>query len=252
MSLSIIIPAFEEGKKIARDIREATAFLKDHDIAGEIIVVDDGSQDDTAEAAERVPATVGIPCHVFRLDVNRGKGFAVRTGVAKAIGDHIMFADSGCCVPYENVLRGLEMIDKGECEIAHGSRKMDGCRINRPQSRWRRVCSRLFRWVVHSWLRMPSHLTDTQCGFKVYRGDVAKKLYAEAITDGFSFDVEIIIRAHRYGYRIKEFPVEWTCDCDSRISLRRTSFRVMRELLRIKRVLGKEEVAAAAKTVQEA
>jgi dolichyl-phosphate beta-glucosyltransferase len=150
------------------------------------------------------------------------------------------------------VLRGLEMIDKGECEIAHGSRKMDGCRINRPQSRWRRVCSRLFRWVVHSWLRMPSHLTDTQCGFKVYRGDVAKKLYAEAITDGFSFDVEIIIRAHRYGYRIKEFPVEWTCDCDSRISLRRTSFRVMRELLRIKRVLGKEEVAAAAKTVQEA
>lgn len=195
MSLSIIIPAFEEGKKIARDIREATAFLKDHDIAGEIIVVDDGSQDDTAEAAERVPATVGIPCHVFRLDVNRGKGFAVRTGVAKAIGDHIMFADSGCCVPYENVLRGLEMIDKGECEIAHGSRKMDGCRINRPQSRWRRVCSRLFRWVVHSWLRMPSHLTDTQCGFKVYRGDVAKKLYAEAITDGFSFDVEIIIRA---------------------------------------------------------
>jgi dolichyl-phosphate beta-glucosyltransferase len=252
MSLSIIIPAFEEGKKIVRDIEAATAFLKEHHIPGEIIVIDDGSQDDTAAAAEKVPPTVGIPCRVFRLEANRGKGCAVRTGVAKAIGEHIMFADSGCCVPYHNVLHGLKMIENGECEIAHGSRKMPGCRIHRPQSRWRWMCSRAFRWVVHTWLRMPPHLTDTQCGFKIYRADVAKKLYAQCVTDGFSFDVEIIVRAHRYGYRIKEFPVEWTCDCDSRISVRHTSLRVLRELLKIKRTLGKEQLPAAAKTIHEA
>ncbi len=250
MSLSIVIPAFEEGKKIARDIRAATAFLKDHNIPGEIIVIDDGSEDDTARAAEKVPPTVGIPCRVFRLEANRGKGYAVRTGVKHAIGEYIMFADSGCCVPYTNVLHGLEMIQNGECEIAHGSRKMAGCRINRPQSRWRRICSKAFRFVVHAWLKMPPDLTDTQCGFKIYRAQIAKKLYAECVTEGFSFDVEIIVRAHRYGYRIKEFPVEWTCDCDSRISLSRTSLRVFRELIKIKRILGKEQLNAAAQAVK--
>ncbi|MBE0536013.1 MAG: glycosyltransferase [Phycisphaerae bacterium] len=249
MNLSIIIPAFEEGKKIARDIEAATAFLKGHKIPGEIIVIDDGSQDDTAAAAEKVPPTVGIPCRVFRLEANRGKGYAVRTGVTKAIGQYIMFADSGCCVPYHNVLHGLEMIESGECDIAHGSRKMAGCRIHRPQDRWRRLCSRAFRWMVHTWLKMPPNLTDTQCGFKIYRAEVARKLYAECVTDGFSFDVEIIVRAHRYGYRIKEFPVEWTCDCDSRITLSRTSWRVFAELLKIKRILG-QEIPAAAKDLQ--
>jgi len=242
-SLSIIIPAFEESKKIARDIREATAFLKDNGIAGEIIVIDDGSQDGTATEAEKVPPTVGIPCRVFRLPANRGKGFAVRMGMAQAIGDYVMFADSGCCVPYHNVLTGLEMLEEGICDIAHGSRKMKGCRIHRPQSGLRKLCSRAFRWFVNVWLKIPPHLTDTQCGFKIYRRDVARKLYGECVTDGFTFDVEIIMRAHRYGYRIKEFPVEWTCDCDSRITIRRTSWRVLLELINIRRTLARETIS---------
>ncbi len=243
MSLSIIIPAFEESNKIVGDIRAATAFLKDNCLPGEIIVIDDGSQDGTAAEAEKVPPTVGIPCRVIRLDANRGKGRAVRTGMTHAIGDYAMFADSGCCVPYHNVLPGLKMLEDGACDIAHGSRKMKGCKIHRPQSRLRKICSRAFRWFVNAWLKIPPHLTDTQCGFKIYRSDVAKKLYGECITDGFAFDVEIIMRAHRYGYRIKEFPVEWTCDCDSRITLSRTSWRVFLELINMKRALSKEFIA---------
>ncbi len=242
MSLSIIIPAFEESGKIVSDIRAATTFLKEHDIPGEIIVIDDGSQDGTAAKAEKVPPTLGIPCRVFSLDANRGKGRAVRTGMTHAIGDYVMFADSGCCVPYHNVLPGLKMLQDGACDIAHGSRKMKGCKIHRPQSGFRKISSRAFRWFANAWLKIPPHLTDTQCGFKIYRGDVAKKLYAECITDGFTFDVEIIMRAHRYGYRIKEFPVEWTCDSDSRITLYRTSWRVLLELINIRRALARETI----------
>ena len=245
MTLSIIIPAFEESAKIVADIRAATAFLKKHDIPGEIIVIDDGSHDGTAAEAEKAPPAVGIPCRVFRLDANRGKGHAVRTGMTHAIGDYVMFADSGCCVPYNNVLPGLKMLADGDCDIAHGSRKMKGCKIHRPQSRLRKICSRAFRWFINAWLKIPPHLTDTQCGFKIYRNDVAKKLYAECITDGFTFDVEIIMRAHRYGYRIKEFPVEWTCDCDSRITLSRTSWRVFCELVNIRRALARETVTVS-------
>jgi len=245
MTLSIIIPAFEESEKIVRDIRAATAFLNDNHMPGEIIVIDDGSQDGTAAQAEKVPPTVGIPCRVFRLEANCGKGRAVRTGMTHAIGDYVMFADSGCCVPYHNALPGLKMLEDGVCDIAHGSRKMNGCKIHRPQSRFRKICSRAFRWFVNAWLKIPPHLTDTQCGFKIYRRDVAKKLYGECITDGFTFDVEIIMRAGRYGYRIKEFPVEWTCDCDSRITLSRTSWRVLLELVNMKRALARETVTVA-------
>ena len=243
MNLSIIIPAFEESKKIVADIQAATAFLKDNNIPGEIIVIDDGSEDDTAKAAEKVPPTVGIPCRVFRVDENRGKGHAVRLGMTKAIAEFVMFADSGNCVPYDNVLQGLKMIESGECDIAHGSRKMKGCRIHKPQSKFRQFCSKAFRWTINTWLKIPPHLTDTQCGFKIYRGDVARDLYKRCVTDGFSFDVEVIMRAHRHGYTIKEFPVEWTCDCDSRITVTGTSWRILRELIGIKRALAKEPAA---------
>jgi hypothetical protein len=87
---------------------------------------------------------------------------------------------------------------------------------------------------------VPAEFTDTQCGFKVYKGDVARHLYAEAITDGFTFDIEIIMRAQREAYRIREFPVDWTCDRDSRLSPTRSSWNVLSELLTIRRVLNKK------------
>jgi dolichyl-phosphate beta-glucosyltransferase len=238
MELSIIIPVFEERQKIAQDIQAASEFLASHHLTGEIIIVDDGSRDDTAAVAKNAWVAPGIKLEVIRYDQNMGKGFAVRTGVREARGEYIMFADSGLCVPYSDVVRGLQLLQRGICEIAHGSRQLAESKIQRLQVWHRRWTARIFRWVIRLWMKVPSHLTDTQCGFKIYRGDVAHELYHECMTNGFSFDVEIILRALRKGYRIEEFPIEWTCDRDSRLSLTRSSKRVWRELRNIKRTMG--------------
>jgi len=240
MDLSIVIPAFEERTKIARDVEAAAAFLGGNHFAGEIIVVDDGSNDDTAEAAKNVEISPDVKLKVIRYEQHRGKGYAVRRGMKDTSGEYVMFADSGCCVPYKDTLRGLELLKSGACDIAHGSRKMRGCHIEKAQSLYRRVCSKIFHWFVIHDMKIPAEFTDTQCGFKMYRGDVARHLYGQCITDGFMFDIEIIMRAQKEGYRIKEFPIDWTCDRDSRLSPTRSSGRVLSELMTIRRVMAKK------------
>jgi hypothetical protein len=154
-----------------------------------------------------------------------------------------MFADSGYCVPYDNVLMGLDMLRSGQCEIAHGSRKMPGCHILKSQNLYRRMCSRFFHWLMIHAMNISPAYTDTQCGFKVYQGEVARSLYSQCLTNGFMFDIETIIRAEQRGYRIKEFPVDWTNDRDSRLTPLRSSWRVLRELIAIKRTIAKEQSA---------
>jgi dolichyl-phosphate beta-glucosyltransferase len=239
MDLSIVIPAYEESKKIAYDVEMAAAFLKENRFTGQVIVVDDGSKDNTAEIAKNAlnNPSPSIELKVERYNQHRGKGYAVRKGIEQTSGEYVMFADSGCCVPYEDTLRGLELIKSGACDIAHGSRKMRGCHIEKAQSLYRRICSKIFHWFVIHDMKIPAEFTDTQCGFKIYRGDVARHLYGECITDGFTFDIEIIMRAQREGYRIKEFPIDWTCDPDSRLSPTRSSWRVLSELLKIRRIM---------------
>ena len=243
MDLSIVIPAFEESKKIVRDIEAATAFLKDNHFTGQIIVVDDGSKDNTAEVVKNAITNppAGIEIKAERYNHHRGKGYAVRRGIEQTSGEYVMFADSGCCVPYEDTLRGLELIKSGACDIAHGSRKMQGCHIEKAQSLYRRICSKLFHWFVIHDMKIPAEFTDTQCGFKIYRGDIARHLYGECITDGFTFDIEIIMRAQKEGFHIKEFPIDWTCDPDSRLSPTRSSWRVLCELIAIRRTLRLRE-----------
>jgi dolichyl-phosphate beta-glucosyltransferase len=240
MDLSIIIPAYNESRKITQDVESAAAFLEHHQLTGEVIVVDDGSKDNTAEAARTVQVPANVQLNVIRYEEHRGKGYGVRTGINASSGKYVMFADSGSCVPYEDTLRGLDLLRDGVCDIAHGSRKMRGCHIDKAQSFYRRLCSKMFHWLVIRDMGIPAEFTDTQCGFKMYKGDVARHLYAEAVTDGFTFDIEIIMRAQREGYRIKEFPIDWTCDRDSRLSPTRNSWRVLSELLTIRRIMPKK------------
>jgi dolichyl-phosphate beta-glucosyltransferase len=238
MDLSIVIPAYEESRKIARDIEAAAQFLKGNALAGEIIVVDDSSLDNTAEVARKVSVPSEVRLDVLRYESHRGKGCAVRTGMTATTGRYVMFADCGLCIPYGNVLQGLEMLQKDQCDIAHGSRRLITSDILRDQPWHRRLFSRTFKAVVRTLLGVPRQLSDTQCGFKVYKGDVARTLYAQCVTDGFMFDIEIILRAIRQGYRIGEFPVEWACDLDSRLSVTRTPWPVLAELLELRRALS--------------
>lgn len=243
MDLSIIIPAYNESEKITRDIQEAAGFLAANSLTGEIVVVDDGSADDTTVVAQTAlpEPPEGVSLGVIRYDEHKGKGCAVRTGVTRATGDFVMFADSGSCVPYEEVRNGLKLIKDGECDIAHASRRLDGCRVDYSQAFHRRIFSNLFRMFIMRLMGIPSDLTDTQCGFKIYRGTVARRLYSEAVTDGSAFDIEIILRARRAGHRIKEFPVRWTCDPDSRLSVVKSAWYIPRELWQMKMALRREE-----------
>ena len=240
MDLTIIIPVFNESKKIKRDILAASEFLVKNEIKGEIIIVDDGSSDNTAEVAKKVKISKDVPLHVLRYSIHKGKGFAVREGVKKSIGEYVIFADSGECVLFDFILHGLELLKSNKCDIAHGSRFLDESKIIRPHLFSRQVSSAVFRKIFKFVLNIPSELTDTQCGFKIYKGDVARLLYESCITDGFMFDIEIILRASKNGYRIKEFPVEWTADLDSRLSQVRMPLSILFELVKIKRVISKE------------
>ena len=233
--LSIIIPAFNEEHKIQQDILAADRFLTSEDLSGEIIVIDDGSTDQTSAAAEKTANNIQTPCIIERFEKNYGKGRAVRTGILKSQGDYVIFADSGNCVPFEQVKVGMALIESDQYQIAHGSRKMSDCHISRPQSFYRRICSGLFHWFLIRDIKRLGNLTDTQCGFKMYRGDIARELYAQSTIDGFTFDIEVILLALSSGHTIHEFPVDWTCDPDSRLKPTHEAIRVFTDLMRLKR-----------------
>ena len=156
MDISIIIPAYREAAKIRRDVEAAAAFLVGGGLSGEILVVDDGSDDGTREAALAAEVPAAVRREVVRYEPRRGKGFAVRSGMKASQGDFAMFADAGPCVPYDNALRGLDLIRRGECEIAHGSRKLPESVIRRPQTPVpASSCPRLFRCIVRRFMGTP-------------------------------------------------------------------------------------------------
>ena len=240
MDLSIVIPEFNEARKIARDVEAAGAFLVAQGLGGEILVVDDGSSDKSADLAAAAPVPEGVQRRVIRHQVNRGKGHAVRTGMVQTSGDVVMFADAGLCIPFDNALRGLSLIREDGCDIAHGSRRLPDSVITRPKSLYRRMLTRVFRWTMPWLAGTPRSLSDTQCGFKMYRGEVGRELYGKCTCDGFLFDVETVLRAMRAGWRIVEFPVEWHSDSDSRLHPARSIPRLIAELRAIRRALKED------------
>lgn len=237
--LSIVIPAYKEAAKINRDVAAANDFISSSNKEGEIIVVDDGSPDDTARTLRSLHLSYPR-LRVVSYSRNRGKGHALAQGVSAARGQYILFADAGLCVPYDIATLGLKMLELGMCDIAHGSRRMRGS-ILKAQPRYRRIGSKIYALVVHLLMGVPHYISDTQCGFKVYRREIAQKLFAEAITDGFMFDVEIILRGLRNGARVLEFPVLWSNDADTRYDPVKGTIRNFRELAKIRWTLATEK-----------
>lgn len=234
MKLSIVIPAYNEEKKIEKDILLADKFFTEQKINGEIIVVDDGSTDLTFQKANDARKRISITLSVIKNEKNCGKGYAVKRGMLEARGEYIAYCDAGATVPLNNILIGLNLLTNNECDIAHGSRMLPGSVIKISQEKDRKLSSTVIRFLVTKFLGVPNSLTDTQCGFKIYKGEVAKELFSKLRTNGFMFEVENILRAEKNKYRIKEFPVEWSCDRDSRITFLKTPWRVLLDIFKIR------------------
>jgi dolichyl-phosphate beta-glucosyltransferase len=236
MDLSIVIPALNESRKIEADIRAASDFLNTFNLTGEIIVVDDGSHDGTTMVAEKATISVsGVHKKVIYYPVHRGKGYALRTGILDTRGDYVLFADSGLNIPYKYAMDGYLMLKSGHFHLAHGSRKLPNSLIIRKQNLFRRIFSRIFRIFVIHYIHLPYRLSDTQCGFKLYQGDYARRLYRACKSDGFMFDIEIILLAFHHNLKICEFPVEWRCDPDSRLHPLLNMHQNIKELRMIKK-----------------
>ncbi len=233
MELSIIIPAYNESKKIKKDIYAADKFIQDNFDSGQIIVVDDGSEDETTEVAQSIRNEIKTELDVIKLAKNSGKGAAIQEGIKASKGNIILYADAGMTVPFNDSLRGIKLIKEKKCDIANGSRKLHESNIKMKQDFDRRIISLFFGMFTKLFLNIPNEMTDTQCGFKVYRGEVARELFPQLKITGFLFEIEFILLALKNNYKILEFPITWSCDRDSRLSVKKSSKSIISEFIEL-------------------
>ncbi len=233
MDISIIIPVYNEQNKISEDIFAADSFISAINYKGEIIIVDDGSSDNTIEIASLHKDKINSALTILKLTTNLGKGRAVCEGVLNSSGKIVMYTDAGLTVPFKNALFGIKLIETGQCDIANGSRKISGAKILKEQDFDRKIISKIFALFIKLFLKIPKEMTDTQCGFKIYNGDVARKLFKKITITGFLFEIEFILLAIKEGYKILEFPVAWKCDRDSRLSISGSSKKIIADFIKL-------------------
>lgn len=225
--LSIVIPAFQEEARLGRTLSTVVAYLSQQALAAEVIVVDDGSHDRTFEVA----ASQGEPVHVLRLAANRGKGAALREGVAASSGELVLLCDADLSTPIEELPKLAAALDAGAA-LAFGSRGVATSDVQRHQARYRELMGRCFNVLLH--LLGIGGIRDTQCGFKLLRGEVARELFRQLRLDGFAYDVELLVLARRRGLRIAEVGVVWVDSPGSRVDPVRDSARMFRDVLRVR------------------
>jgi dolichyl-phosphate beta-glucosyltransferase len=227
--LSIVVPAFNEAARIGDSIQKIAAFMRRSPIACELIVVDDGSADNTADVLKR---TYIKDMRVVRNDVNHGKGYAVRQGVLAASGKYVLFTDADLSAPIEEADKLLEVAVNEAVDIVIGSRGVDRRYIEKHQSRLRELGGIVFNLMVRLLLGLRLH--DTQCGFKLFDRQKSRPIFEMQQTDGFGFDPELLFLASRRGLKIRETPVRWSHAEGSKIRLFRDSFRMFFEIVRIR------------------
>jgi SAM-dependent methyltransferase len=232
-AVTLVVPAFNEAARLPRTLLTVAGALARLADEAEIVVVDDGSEDDTAALAEG--AATGVPLRVVRLGRNRGKGAAVAAGVAAARHPLVAFTDADSpydLVSLEPMLRALA---SGRCDVAIGARDLPESQVNRGYGPLRWVSGQTFSLLTWLAIRLP--FRDSQCGLKAFRTDVARRLFAMRTVDGFGFDFEVLATALANGLAVERFPVRLTHDDDSRIDVVRDSARMLRDLLHVRRNL---------------
>ncbi len=226
--MSIVIPVYNEAGKIGNDIQSVCGYFKKD---FELIVINDGSTDKTEQILNSYMKKIS-QLKVIHYAPNRGKGFAVKTGVLTARGEWILFADAGGCVPFSDVEQGLKLIRAG-ADVAIGSRHLRDSMIKKPQRLYRQWGGTLFRKIVRTLFSI-GDIQDTQCGFKLFKHQAARSLFSTQKIEKFMFDLEWIQKAVYSGMDLKEFPVHWNSDGDSRFNPTSGALRTLLDLARIK------------------
>ena len=227
--MTVVVPAFNEGRRIADTVRALRAALDGVD--AEIVVVDDGSRDATADFAEEAGADL-----VVRQPRNAGKGAAVRAGFAVAKGETIAFTDADLAYPPEQLVAMLHVVEAGFPFVA-GSRRHEETRTLIRARRMREVSGRVFNLATG--LIVPIPFRDTQCGLKAFRAAEGKLLFECGLVKGFAFDVELFVMARKFDIPVTEVPVQVRNAETSTVQMGRDSWRMLQDLLRIRRWSGR-------------
>jgi dolichyl-phosphate beta-glucosyltransferase len=234
--ISVIIPAYNEVGRLRPTLETTVSYLRGRGAPFEVIVVDDGSADETS-ALVRGFEQEAPEVRLIRLPLNRGKGFAVRTGIVNARGERILFADADGATPIGELPRLERALDEG-AGVAIGSRALGLGEVHVEARAHRRLMGRLFHLLVS--VLAVRGFKDTQCGFKLFTAEAAHDLFPRMRMNGFSFDVEILVMARKLGYPVREVPVNWTHQPGSRINLVTDSVRMAFDLfvIRVRQLRG--------------
>src|SRR5215207_1570856 len=228
-SLSVVIPAYNEAVRLRTTLRAVVDYLRQNSPDAEVIVVDDGSSDQTAELARQCFLDAGkLRTSVISYPSNLGKGRAVRLGLLAARGDVALFSDADLSTPITEAPKLVEPILNGQFDVTFGSRALNRKLIGVHQPWRREQGGRVFNLVVRLATGLP--FWDTQCGFKAFRMAVCRPLVEAATVDRFGFDVELLYLAYRAGLNLKEIPVRWDHNEGSKVSVVTDSFKMLNEV----------------------
>ncbi len=231
MHLSIVIPAHNEEQRIGTTLSKIYNYLKTKTYDYEIIIVDDGSDDNTTQEAQQSELFKERVLTVIKNPKNMGKGFSVKRGLLSSKGDYILFTDADLSTPIEELDKLFNYMKNGY-DIVIGSRSVEDSNVRVRQPWYRERMGKIFNFFVK--LLLVGEFNDTQCGFKLLKGDIARQIAGLLKIDGFCFDVEIIYLAKINGYRAKETGVAWENSPQSKVKVITSSLSMFLDLLKIK------------------